>query len=114
MTGFYNRPRGDDPAVVHVHRMPEQPVNLNDGRFPAMLMLMESPSSAGVADTAEWEPIELADGPGWMWQPDGGGEVHVRVDRSGTCVWLRGLHDRAEALAIAGSLVPVTPRPPLA
>ena len=71
--------------------------------------LVESNSPAAVADPQQWEAIDLADGPGWLWQPDGGGEVHIHLDRHGTSVGIRGLHDRAESIAFADRLQPVMP-----
>lgn len=67
--------------------------------------------------TDEWEPLAMPDGPAWIWQAEAeassgqDGEVHIRLDRSGTHIWLRGPHDRAEAVALAGRLEQVVPAP---
>jgi hypothetical protein len=110
-SGLYTNARKDHPAVVHVHQMPDRDAMFRRATMtpPKFVHLTESASADGVADPADWEPVTLADGPGWCWQPIGGGEVHVRLDRSGTYIWLRGLHDREAALDLAGHLeqVPV-------
>jgi hypothetical protein len=103
--------RNDAPVLVTLHVLPEF------GRIRAMppngimapAQLIESASAEAVADPATWNVLELASGPVRIWEPEGGGEVHVRVDRDGTFIWLRGLHDRAELLALADSLVAVVP-----
>jgi hypothetical protein len=106
---FLSDPKSDKPSVVHIHRVPTSPRFGHDGP-PAIVHLTESSSAELVADPAEWESIEIDGRPGWIWQPDGGGEVHVRLDREGTHIWLRGLHDRTEALDVARNLVPVEGR----
>ncbi len=108
-SGVFTDARKDHPAVVHVHQMPDRAAMFRRATMapPEMIQLIESTSPDGVADPADWESVTLSDGPGWCWQPDGGGEVHVRLDRNGTCIWLRGLHDRAAALDLAGRLEPV-------
>jgi hypothetical protein len=73
--------------------------------------MTESISAEAVADPSEWEPMDLGGQPGWIWQPEDGGEVHIRINRQGTHIWLRGLYDRDEALDSARSLAPV-PRNP--
>ena len=111
--GFMPKPDPDRSPVVHIHQMPK-PVAFRPGggpgSFPTMVQLTESSSGEGVADPSEWETVDIGGVPGWIWQPDGGGEVHVRLDRDGTRIWLRGPTDREEVLAIARSLAPVTPR----
>ncbi len=97
--------------VVMMHVLPDF------GRMRAMppmgitspARLIQSAAPEAVADPSTWTDLELASGPARMWEPEGGGEIHVRVDRGGTCIWLRGLHDRAELLALADSLVAVMP-----
>jgi hypothetical protein len=103
--------RNDHPVRVMLHVLPEF------SRIRAMppsgiitpAQLIESASPEAVADPSTWTELQLTSGPAWVWEPEGGGEVHVRVDRGGTCIWLRGLHDRAELLALVDSLVAVLP-----
>lgn len=110
-SGFASKAQGSRPTTIHVHVMPDFARLQTQMRGPMpTLHLVESGSPTGIADPAEWEPVELADGPGRIWQAPDAGEVHVVVVRRGTHVWLRGLHDREATVAAAGSLVTVTPR----
>jgi hypothetical protein len=110
-TAFLRDSKSDEPQVVQIHRMPTSQ-RLGPGGLPSFLQLIESTSAESVADPSQWESIELDGRLGWIWQPDAGGEVHIRLDRDGTHIWLRGLHDRSEALDVARSLVPVKGRGP--
>jgi outer membrane lipoprotein-sorting protein len=114
-SAFKSSPSTDE-QMVSVHMMPSM------GRMPptmpmVLTMMHQSPSLSRMPTTDEWEPLELPDGPAWIWQgePDPGtglaGEVHIRVDRGGTHIWLRGPHDRAEAIAFVERLQPVVPAP---
>ena len=106
-TGILEASQADRPVVLRVHSMPDFAAMRTPGLF-ATLHIIQSGEPAGVADPAEWEEIQLADGPGHVWQAPDGGEVHVLVKRHGTYVWLRGLIDREETLAAAQTLEPVT------
>lgn len=102
------RPEKDDlPEVVSVHVIPSLPTR--PGQRPESLGLTESASAEPLADPAEWEPIDLNGRPARIWQPANGGEVHVRMEIDGTHIWLRGLVDREKTIAVAESLVAVTP-----
>jgi hypothetical protein len=109
-TAFLRDAESNAPQVVQIHRMPT-PQRFGPGGLPSFVQLTESTSADSVADPSEWETIEIGSRPGWIWQPEGGGEVHIRLNRDGNHIWLRGLHDRTEALDVARSLVPVVPSP---
>ena len=109
LTGLLDAKRPGRPVVVQAHAMPDFAA-MRTQRTPGViptLQLTQSGEPSGVADPAEWEPISLADGPGYLWQASDDGEVHVLVVRHGTHVWLRGLVDRNETIAAAESLEPV-------
>lgn len=93
----------DDAPVVVVVQQPRfgRPV---DGVPAPLASLTQCPSPAPLPDPSAWDLVRVADGDAWVWQPAGGGEVHVRLERYGTHVWLRGLYDREAALSLAGRL----------
>jgi hypothetical protein len=101
-----------DEQMVSVHMMPKM-----TQRMPMVIptMMQQSPSLTQMPTTDQWESLLLASGPAWIWQaePDPGtgaaGEVHIRLDLGGTHIWLRGPHDRAEAVGVAERLAPVVP-----
>ncbi len=101
-----------DGQMVSVHMMPNF---ANRSQMVMPTVLQQSPSLSMMPTTDEWEAVSLRHGPAWIWQaeadPESGnaGEVHVRLDRGGTHIWLRGPHDRAEAVNVAERLEPVVP-----
>jgi hypothetical protein len=105
-SGFVAPQRADRPQVVHIHEMLAA---FRPGMVPMMTQIIESASPAGVADPSAWDVVVVGGRPASVWQPEGGGEVHVCFERDGTYIWLRGQHDRALALEIAESLVSVPP-----
>ena len=56
--------------------------------------------------------ISVANRPAHLWQAPDKGEVHIRLERDGTCIWLRGSASREEAVSAALSLQPVEPTNP--
>jgi hypothetical protein len=105
---------GTDEPMVSVHMMPNMAK-----RMPMMIptMMQQSPSLTSMPATDEWDPVVLDSGPAWIWQAEpepstgAAGEVHLRLDRAGTHIWIRGPHDQAEAIAVANRLEPVVPDP---
>ncbi len=102
---FLTPGRADQPQVVQVHEMPTA---FRPGMIPMMTQLIESASADALADPSAWDAVVIDGRPGWVWQPEGGGEVHVRFERDGTQIWLRGRHDRSDALELAARLAPVS------
>ena len=73
------------------------------------VQLLRSASSDALADRwlgkrSKWAPAQRGSGA----RRRGGGQVHIRLERDGTQVWLRGIHDRAAAIEAAAGLVPVS------
>jgi hypothetical protein len=56
-----------------------------------------------------WEPVEIADGPAFVWEGERGRarRCHVRLERAGTHVWLQADMPRTVLLDVASSLEPV-------
>jgi hypothetical protein len=90
----------DDGALVVAHPY--------GGRSPDRLLWFSQSAGVKMANPADWESIELADGtPARWWTPDSDPEHgHLRFEKAGTQVWVQG-RASAEIRDLAAKLQPI-------
>ena len=106
--GFVRPSKDGAEPVVHVLEIPSPGV-FRPGQVLTMIQLIESSSTDALADPTDWDTADVDGNAVRVWQPDGGGEVHVRLERQGTHIWLRGPNELDRAYDVVRSLAAVTP-----
>lgn len=98
VTGFVLDGEGETPKAIMLHVM--APLGASRPQW------LETIDPRRVPTTDGWERHDESGVTRWLWQGEPNGEVHVRLDRDGTMIWLRGVHDRTEALSLVAQLRP--------
>lgn len=104
---------GDEQYLGYLHQRDDGPVveARPAGGRPGHHLRLDQSRGAGMADPAEWEPIELPDGTAaWWWSPEHDPEQgHLRFERAGTQIWIQG-RGRDKIRTLAATLEPIAPR----